>query len=501
MARSRILTLLLGLGLYSVQASLYQLPPFDIVHIGPLALLNDEATVLIVPSLDQTFSLNATQSGVAYIVSDGTLQLNQVSSLPNLLDDLLHVDDEDVQTGTIVVEMGGPLLGVLSDATNDVVVGDGFSAPGFTATLTSTGKLVVLGISTPSTTVWNTGGGTLYVQGDLGLVKVTAADEGGTYLGSSAHYPGSIASVDVHLSGSGSLIVATSSNTTKITGLSTNSGQVLYNQGTCTVSCITCEDVDRCKLARIRVPTLPQYWALSDTAAASEAASASPPPPPPPPPSPPPPMPIRDAKVWAQEITNLISPLVLVPAPAPSDPASPAGYNSASPSMKDTSPSMKDNSADMAPAPAPTAAPNVFPAYDVPDIASATAATPARHVFPATDVPDITSAVAVPIPDAAPAPAPAPAAAAAGAANSPAAAPDLAAAASGARFGSGGAAPDLAVANTGSPATAPRLAFAPIRDSTSAAAGPRIMATAASIRAGNFDVAGVDALTQEAAGK
>ncbi len=52
----------------------------------------------------------------------------------------------------------------------------------------------------------------MYVQGDLGLVKVTASDEGGTYLGSSAHYPGSIASVDVHLSGSGSLIVATSSS-------------------------------------------------------------------------------------------------------------------------------------------------------------------------------------------------------------------------------------------------------------------------------------------------
>lgn len=160
MARSRIvqaLALLLVLALYSVQASLYQLPPFDTVHVGPL--VGDEATVLLLPSLDGAFSLNATQSGVAYSVSDSTLKLNQVSSLPNLLDDLLHVDDEDdpVQTGLIVVEMGGPLLGVLSDTTNDVVVGDRFSSPGFAATLTSTGKLVVLGISTPSTTLWNTG--------------------------------------------------------------------------------------------------------------------------------------------------------------------------------------------------------------------------------------------------------------------------------------------------------------------------------------------------------
>lgn len=41
----------------------------------------------------------------------------------------------------------------------------------------------------------------------------------------------------------------------------------------------------------------------------------------------------RDAKVWAQEVTNLISPLAVVPAPAPSDPASAAG-DSVSPSMK-----------------------------------------------------------------------------------------------------------------------------------------------------------------------
>lgn len=55
-------------------------------------------------------------------------------------------------------------------------------------------------------------GGTLYAQGDLGAVKVTTADEGGTYLGSSAHYPGSMASVDVQMRGSGNLIIATSSS-------------------------------------------------------------------------------------------------------------------------------------------------------------------------------------------------------------------------------------------------------------------------------------------------
>lgn len=49
------------------------------------------------------------------------------------------------------------------------------------------------------------------------------------------------------------------------------------------LQCITCGDADGCEPARIRVPTLPQYWALSDSAAAAKAAAISPPPPPPPP--------------------------------------------------------------------------------------------------------------------------------------------------------------------------------------------------------------------------
>ena len=62
-------------------------------------------------------------------------------------------------------------------------------------------------------------GGTLYIQGDLGAVKVTASEDGGTYLGSSVHYPGDIASVDVQLSGSGGLIVATSSSESPLSHL------------------------------------------------------------------------------------------------------------------------------------------------------------------------------------------------------------------------------------------------------------------------------------------
>ncbi len=38
----------------------------------------------------------------------------------------------------------------------------------------------------------------------------TLAGEGGVYLGASAQYPGSISSVDVELSGTGNVVVATS---------------------------------------------------------------------------------------------------------------------------------------------------------------------------------------------------------------------------------------------------------------------------------------------------
>ncbi len=55
-------------------------------------------------------------------------------------------------------------------------------------------------------------GGTLYIQGDLGEVKLTGSGDGGTYVGSSVHYPGDIATVDAQLSGSGGLVVATSSS-------------------------------------------------------------------------------------------------------------------------------------------------------------------------------------------------------------------------------------------------------------------------------------------------
>ena len=159
-------TLFLGLGVHLVQASFYQLQSFDTVHVGVLG--SNQATIVIVPSLDQSFSLNANQSGVAFSVIDGTLHLSQVATLKNVLDDLLHDQNDDgVQTGTITIEVGGPLAGVMSDTTNDVVVGDKFSSADFTASLTSTGKLVVLGLTTPCTTAWNTGYVTTLVFKDV----------------------------------------------------------------------------------------------------------------------------------------------------------------------------------------------------------------------------------------------------------------------------------------------------------------------------------------------
>jgi hypothetical protein len=54
--------------------------------------------------------------------------------------------------------------------------------------------------------------GTLYVQGDLGDAQATVAYSGSTYMGESANYPGSIRSADVQSTGSGDLIIATSSS-------------------------------------------------------------------------------------------------------------------------------------------------------------------------------------------------------------------------------------------------------------------------------------------------
>jgi len=52
--------------------------------------------------------------------------------------------------------------------------------------------------------------GSSYIQGDLGSVKVTSTADGGVYLGASSQYPGSIQSVDVDMSGTGNVVVATS---------------------------------------------------------------------------------------------------------------------------------------------------------------------------------------------------------------------------------------------------------------------------------------------------
>ena len=52
--------------------------------------------------------------------------------------------------------------------------------------------------------------GSSYIQGDLGSVKVTSTADGGVYLGASSQYPGSIQSVNVDMSGTGNVVVATS---------------------------------------------------------------------------------------------------------------------------------------------------------------------------------------------------------------------------------------------------------------------------------------------------
>ena len=80
--------------------------------------------------------------------------------------------------------------------------------------------MIVIGLGAPLVylqEIFACRGGTLYIQGELGNVKVTASEDGGTYLGSSVHYPGDITSVDVQLSGQGSLIVATSSSESPLT--------------------------------------------------------------------------------------------------------------------------------------------------------------------------------------------------------------------------------------------------------------------------------------------
>ena len=161
----RCLLLLLSVLLANVPcipADSFDLPPFTAVHIQDLP--HDTATILITPSPDGSFSLVATQKGLAFQVTpDGVLQLSQavpMQSLSGLIDDLLHLDDPDApanEGGTVYIQAGGRIDTLWSEAGNDVVLGGAFTSSGFGAKLTGTGKLIVLNVSSPVTSAWNTG--------------------------------------------------------------------------------------------------------------------------------------------------------------------------------------------------------------------------------------------------------------------------------------------------------------------------------------------------------
>ena len=98
--------LCVGAGLLRGAAgAIYPLSPFDTVKIDDLQ--SNQATVLVVPSLDDTYSLNASMQGLSYTVSPvtHTLELSQVAleldPISGLLDDVFHDkhDEEQQQQG------------------------------------------------------------------------------------------------------------------------------------------------------------------------------------------------------------------------------------------------------------------------------------------------------------------------------------------------------------------------------------------------------------------
>ena len=87
--------LCVGAGLLRGAAgAIYPLSPFDTVKIDDLQ--SNHATVLVVPSLDGTYSLNASMQGLSYTVSPAalTLELSQVAlemdPVSSFLDDVFH---------------------------------------------------------------------------------------------------------------------------------------------------------------------------------------------------------------------------------------------------------------------------------------------------------------------------------------------------------------------------------------------------------------------------
>ena len=102
--------------------AIYPLSPFDTLKIDDLQ--SNHATVLVVPSFDGTYSLNASMQGLSYTVSlaTHTLELSQVAleldPVSSLLDDVFHNEhsEERQQQGEWLV----PLLRLPSSMSQEL---------------------------------------------------------------------------------------------------------------------------------------------------------------------------------------------------------------------------------------------------------------------------------------------------------------------------------------------------------------------------------------------
>jgi hypothetical protein len=70
-------------------AEVYDLPDFSVVRVEQLA--NDNATILIAPSAAGSFTINATQAGFSFAVTNGVLELSQsgFDAVQSFFDELL----------------------------------------------------------------------------------------------------------------------------------------------------------------------------------------------------------------------------------------------------------------------------------------------------------------------------------------------------------------------------------------------------------------------------
>lgn len=97
-----IVTLCVSFGLLKHAAgSIYGLPAFDAVQIDNL--LGNDASVVVAPSVDGSYYLNASMAGLSYSINPDTktLALSQVAlqldPVTSLVDDLFHTQDKQQQ--------------------------------------------------------------------------------------------------------------------------------------------------------------------------------------------------------------------------------------------------------------------------------------------------------------------------------------------------------------------------------------------------------------------